>query len=276
MSIYEKIVKAEKEGRSYALATIVNTVGCTPRSAGTKMLVFTDGSTEGTVGGGLAEQLVIKDALSCMRSGRPLLKRYSPKTIKEADMEPDCVKTMDILIEPHASGAVLYLLGSGHVAQAVLPLAVKTGFYTIVADTRAMSDYREALAGADEIIQIDSFDDLSMLEPTAGAYYIVCTSSHATDGQALGAAMGQDAAYIGMLGAKHKFLPIFNDLRKAGYTDEELMQIYAPIGLDIGGEGLDEIAVGVIAEMMAVKYGRSGGFSRDKKRAELFPDAGEK
>ena len=136
MSIYEKIVKAEKEGRSYALATIVNTVGCTPRSAGTKMLVFTDGSTEGTVGGGLAEQLVIKDALSCMRSGRPLLKRYSPKTIKEADMEPDCVKTMDIFIEPHASGAVLYLLGSGHVAQAVLPLAVKTGFYTIVADTR--------------------------------------------------------------------------------------------------------------------------------------------
>lgn len=273
MSIYKSIIRAEEEGRAYALATIVNTVGCTPRSAGTKMLIYADGGTEGTVGGGLAEQLVIEDALACLRSGKTLFKRYSPKTIQEADMEPDCIKTMDIFIEPHHDGSTLYLLGSGHVAQAVLPLAKQVGFTVVVVDERDTSEYQEALREADEIVQIERFRDLSPLEAAPGAYYIVCTSSHATDGEALGAVMDLGAAYIGMLGAKHKFVPIYNELRKAGRTDEELMKIYAPIGLDIGGEGLSEIAVSAVAEMMAVKYGRDGGFARDKKRKELFPDA---
>ena len=273
MSIYKSMIKAEEEGRTYALATIVNTVGCTPRSAGTKMLIYADGSTEGTVGGGLAEQLVKEDALACMRSGQTLFKRYSPQTIKEADMEPDCVKTMDIFIEPHTFESVLYLLGSGHVAQAVLPLAKQVGFTVIVVDERDVGEYREYLAEADDILQVDSFADFADGRPAAGAYYIVCTSSHEKDGEALSAVMGLDAAYVGMLGAKHKFIPIFNKLRKEGYKDEDLMKIYAPIGLDIGGEDLREIAVSIVAEMMAVKYGRDGSFSRDKKRAEMFPDA---
>ena len=154
----------------------------------------------------------------------------------------------------------------------MLPLAKQVGFYCVVVDTRDTSEYQEELREADEILRIDQFADFGQLQPADGAYYIVCTSSHATDGEALGAVMGLDAAYIGMLGAKHKFIPIFNELRKAGWKDEDLMQIYAPIGLDIGGENLNEIAVSVVAEMMAVKYGKDGGFSRDKKRKDMFPD----
>ncbi len=273
MSLYESILKLDKEGKTYALATIVNTVGCTPRSAGTKMLIHSDGSIEGTVGGGLAEKLVIDDALDCMRSGNTLLKRYSPQVIKEKDLEPDCVKTMDVFIEPAGSSSRLYLLGAGHVAQAVLPLAKQAGFSVTVIDTRDTSGFGDALAEADEIIKIDSFTDISAAHPSQGSYFIVCTSSHATDGEALGAVMDLHAAYIGMLGAKHKFVPIFNQLREKGYTDEQLMEIYAPIGLDIGGESLNEIAIGVVAEMMAVKYGRKGGFARDKKRRDMFPES---
>ena len=272
MSVYESLIKADKEGRRYALATIVRTVGCTPRSAGTKMLVYPDGSIEGTVGGGIAEKLVIEDALDCMRTGKPLLKRYSPQVIREQDLEPDCIKTMDIFIEPSASSDRLYLLGAGHVAQAVLPLAKQAGFAVTVLDTRDTKGFGDALAGADEVIQIESFSDISSAEPAPGSYFIVCTSSHATDGEALEAVMDLHAAYIGMLGAKHKFVPIFNHLREKGYTDEQLMEIYAPIGLDVGGESLNEIAISVVAEMMAVKYGRDGGFARDKKRKDMFPN----
>lgn len=273
MSIYESILKAEKEGRCCALATVVNTVGCAPRSAGTKMLIYTDGAIEGTVGGGLAEQLVIKDARDCMKSGQTLLKRYSPQVIAEHDLEPDCIKTMDIFIEPMGSSTNLYLLGSGHVAQAVLPLAKQAGFYVTVVDTRDVSGFADALRDADEIIHVDSFSDISPVHPAPGSYFIVCTSSHATDREALEGVMDLHAAYIGMLGAKHKFIPIFNYLRDKGYTDEQLMEIYAPIGLDIGGESLNEIAISVVAEMMAVKNNRDGGFSRDKKRHDMFPDA---
>ena len=273
MSFYESVLKAEKESRCCALATIVNTVGCTPRSAGTKMLIYLDGTTEGTVGGGLAERLVIEDALACMKSGQPLLKRYSPQVIKEHDLEPDCIKTMDIFIEPMGSSTNLYLLGGGHVAQAVLPLAKQAGFYVTVIDTRDLSGFGDALRDADEVIHVDSFSDISAAHPTDGNYYIVCTSSHATDGEALGAIMDLHAAYIGMLGAKHKFIPIFNQLREKGYTDDQLMEIYAPIGLDIGGESLSEIAISIVSEMMAVKNGRDGSFSRDKKRKDMFPDS---
>ena len=272
MNIYESLMKAESEGRPYALATIVRTIGCTPRSAGTKMLVFPDGSIEGTVGGGIAEKLVIDDALDCIRSGEPVMKRYSPQVIREQDLEPDCVKTMDIFIEPANTASRLYLLGAGHVAQAVLPLAKQAGFYVTVIDTRDTAGFGDALADADEIVRIESFTDISEASPVPGSYFIVCTSSHATDGEALGAVMDLNAAYIGMLGAKHKFVPIFDGLREKGYTDEQLMQIYAPVGLDIGGESLSEIAISVVAEMMAVKYGRDGGFSRDKKRKDMFPD----
>ncbi len=272
MSIYESIIKAEQNGNLYAVATIVNTVGCTPRSPGVKMLIYADGSTEGTVGGGLAEKLVIEDALTCMRTGQTLFKRYSPQVIKEADLEPDCVKTMDIFIEPGGSAAHLYLLGSGHVAQAVVPLAVQAGFFVSVIDTRDATDYEEYLKDAAEVWQIPDFSDLSSFEPVPGSFYLVCTSSHATDGEALAAALQQDAAYIGMIGAKHKFIPIFNALRKKGYTDDQLKQVYAPVGLDIGGESLNEMAISIVAEMMMVKYGRTAQPMRDLKRAEMFPE----
>ena len=272
MSLYESVIKAEQEGKTYALATIVNTVGCTPRSAGTKMLVYQDGSIEGTVGGGLAEKLVIDDALNCMRSGKTLLKRYSPQVIKEQDLEPDCIKTIDVFIEPWGHASKLYLLGAGHVAQAVLPLARQAGFSVTVVDTRDIKGLGDALSDADEIIHVDSFSDLNDLSPAPGCYFIVCTSSHATDGDALEAVMDLNASYIGMLGAKHKFIPIFDRLRQKGYTDDQLKEIYAPIGLDVGGESLNEIAVSVVAEMLAVKYGRSAGFARDKKRKDMFPE----
>ena len=272
MSIYESLLKAENEGLSYALATIVDTVGCTPRSAGTKMIVWPDGSIEGTVGGGMAEKLCIEDALGCMRSGKTLLKRYSPNVLREADIEPDCVKTIDVFIEPHGTSSNLYLLGAGHVAQAVLPLAKQAGFYVTIVDTRDLSAFGDALDEADDIIHVESFSDLSAVKPSPGSFFIVCTYSHATDGEALAAVMPLQKAYVGMLGAKHKFVPIFNALREQGYTDDELKEIYAPIGLDIGGENLNEIAVSIVAEMMAVKYGRSAGFARDKKRSQMFPE----
>ena len=75
-----------------------------------------------------------------------------------------------------------------------------------------------------------------------------------------------------MLGAKHKFLPIFENMRKLGYTDEQLKEIYAPVGLDIGGQTPAEIGIGITAELMAVRYGRDGGSLREKRRASLFPD----
>ncbi len=271
MDIYEEIIKARNEGRAYALATIVNTVGCGPRSPGTKMLVFQDGSILGTVGGAHTEQLVIKDALDCIRSGRTLLKTYSPKTLKEAAMDVDCAKTIEVFIEPGNSVPHLYLLGGGHVARAVIPLAKQIGFHVTVMDTRDLGTVKESLSDADEIVRLESYGSIGPEMVAPQGYYIVCTSGHASDEEALRAVLPLNAAYIGMLGAKHKFVPLFRRLVEAGYSEEELKEIYAPIGLSTGGESLPEIGISIAAELMAVRYGRPGGHLRDLRRADIFP-----
>ena len=268
MSIYEEIVQAEKENKVYAVATIVRTIGCSPRSAGTKMLVYDDGSTSGTVGGGTAERLVTEDALECMRSGKTLLKRYSPDGNKEAD----CEKIIEVFIEPGIVLPHLYFLGSGHVAQAVIPYAKKMGFYISVLDTQDTAPYAEFLEGADEIVKIDDFLELGELPIVRGGYFIVCTSSHGDDGKALEGVLKLDCgpSYIGLLGAKHKFVPLYKRLLEAGYPEETLRSVYAPVGLDIGGENLDEIGLGIMAELLMVKYGRDGGSMRDKRAAGIW------
>ena len=271
MTIYEELIEAQKQSRPYALATIVKTIGCSPRSAGTKMLVFQDGSIKGTVGGGMAERLVIKDALSCMRSGKPLLKTYSPDVVFGQDQEADCEKVIEVFIEPGIVVPHLYLLGAGHVAQAIIPYAKQIGFYVTILDTKDTTGFAEALSGADEVIQIEQYDRIDPALAVPKGYYVICTSSHATDGDALAGVLPLDTAYIGMLGAKHKFMPIFEKMRSLGYTDEQLMEIHAPVGLDIGGESLQEIGLGIVAELMAVRYGKTAGFLRDKKRGDMFP-----
>ncbi len=268
MSIYEELVQAEKENKVYATATIVRTIGCSPRSAGTKMIVYEDGSTSGTVGGGTAERLVAEDALNCMRSGQTLLKRYSP----DDNAEADCEKIIEVFIEPGIVLPHLYLLGSGHVAQAVIPFAKKMGFYISVLDTQNTSPYAEFLEGADEIVMIDDFLELDSVPIVSRGYFLVCTSSHGDDGKALEGVLKLDVdpTYVGLLGAKHKFVPLYKKLLEAGYTEETLKSVYAPVGLDIGGESLDEIGLGIMAEMLMVKYGKDGGSMRDKRMAGIW------
>ncbi|MGI6020197.1 MAG: XdhC family protein [Lachnospiraceae bacterium] len=269
MDIYEEILKARRSGTPYSVATIVKTVGCTPRSAGTKMLVFGDGSCIGTIGGSQAEVQAVKDCLDAIRSGRPALKTYSPETLGQTD----CQKTIEVFIEPGDTLPHLYLIGAGHVAQSVLPYAKKLGFYNIVIDTRDTSEYAEFLSDSDEIIKVDTFSQLETMDFAPRSFIIICTYSHATDGEATLAVMDKNAAYIGMLGAKHKFLPIFDNLKKHGYSEEVIKGIYAPIGLDIGGETPEEIGMSIMAEILAVKNGCSAAHLRDKKRAHIFGDS---
>ncbi len=272
MNIYEQLRKAEKAGRPWALATIVKTYGHTPRSAGTKMLVYENGSIDGTVGGGEAEARVIADALDCMRTGQTLLKRYAPQAPAGGGQADGCEKVIEVFIEPGKTEPDLYLLGSGHVARAVMLLARQAGFRVTVIDTWDTSPVGAALQEADARIHLESFAkiDPALVQPQG--YYIICTPSHAADCEALQGVLPLDAAYIGMLGAKHKFLPIFEKMRELGYPDEQLKEIHAPVGLDIGGETLPELAVSIVGELIAVRNGKDGGFLREKKRKELFPE----
>lgn len=271
MEFYQKVLKAKKENKVYAVATVVNTEGNTPRKSGAKMLVFADGSIHGSVGGGIVEKQAIADAMVAMRAGKTLLKTYSAISQEMADKGMVCGNNMTIFIEPGERLPYLYLCGCGHVAQAVLPLAKSMGYYVVAIDARDISGYEEALAPADELHILESFDKIGDLEFVPGSAFIVCSFSHKTDGDILNVILSKEPSYVGMLGGKPKIRALFTKLKENGYSEEVLKQIHAPIGLDIGGEKPAEIAVSIMAEVLAARNGCSCRSMRGILQDSIFP-----
>jgi len=271
MEFYEQLMRAKRENKVYAVASVVSTEGNTPRKAGAKMLVFADGRIHGSVGGGIVEKQTIADCLAAMRAGKTMLKTYSAVSQEVADRGLVCGNNMTIFIEPGERLPYLYLCGCGHVAQAVLPLAKTLGYYVVAIDARDTTGYEEALKPADELHILESFDQIGQLEFVPGSAFIVCSFSHKTDGDILNVVLGKEPSYVGMLGGKPKIHALFTKLKENGYSEEILMQIHAPIGLDIGGEKPAEIAVSIMAEVLAARNGCSCRPMRDILKDSVFP-----
>ena len=271
MEFYEQLLKAKRENRLYATATAVQTEGDTPRKAGAKMLVLADGTITGSVGGGTVEKQTIADCMKAMKTGEPLLKTYSAVSpeIKERGMV--CGGNMTVFIEPGERLPYLYLCGCGHVAQAVLPLAKSLGWYVVGIDARDVSDFGIALDAQDELHILKSFDELEQLDFVPGSACIACSFSHKTDGDILNVILSKEPGYVGMLGGRPKIRALFSRLKENGWPEEVLERIHAPIGLDIGGQRPAEIAVSIMAEILAAKNGGSCKPMREVLHDSVFP-----
>lgn len=271
MEFYEQILKAIKENRSYAIATVVKTEGSAPRSAGAKMLIFADGASFGSIGGGIVEKNAVSDARIAMKTGKTSLKTYSAVSMEDADKGIVCGNNMTIFIEPGEKLPCLYLCGCGHVAQAVLPIAKSLGYYVTGIDARDVSGFSETLRQLDELHILDNFDQIDTLDFVPGSAFIVGSFSHKSDRDILNAILSKEPAYVGMLGGKPKIKALFKMLLEQGYDEETLKTIHAPIGLDIGGEKPAQIAVSVMAEILAVQNEKKPGFMRDILQPDIFP-----
>ena len=133
------------------------------------------------------------------------------------------------------------------------------GFATTLLDTRGEDQIGSAIAAADHFIPLENFGPaLAEVPLPAGAYYVVATFSHATDGEALGGVLHhRDAAYTGMIGSSRKIAAIREKLLAQGITPAQLAAVHAPIGLSLGGETPEEIAVSILAELLMTRYGKT-------------------
>ncbi len=269
MDIYAKILQAQKENKIYAVATVVQTEGSVSRSPGAKMLVYGNGEVAGSVGGGSVEQQTVLDCLAAMKTGEISLKTYNNTGDPEGGMV--CGSKVTVFIEPGKQLPYLYLCGCGHVAQAVLPLAKALGYYVVCFDARDISAFQGCLKDADELHVLDSFEKLRDMELISGASFIVCSYSHKTDGDILEAVLKKAPGYVGMLGGKPKIKALFKQLRVLGYSEELLRRIHAPIGLDLGGETPAEVALSIMSQVQAVRYGKTGQAMDEQLRDIIFP-----
>ena len=251
MDVYEELIRERSAGRSCALATIVNAVGSVPSQATAKLLLREDGSIVGTVGGGAAEAAVIEEAKEVLATGRPKLAAFDLHENPRMDIGMVCGGSLKVFIEAIRPAPVAYLFGAGHVGTLTAAAAQIARIDVEVIDDRPEFACAERFPGARAIHAGDIDATLESLKPDANALILIAGRSHELDAHALRWAVDTPAFCIGMIGSRRKVQFIYHKLRCEGVTDVELARVHAPVGLSIGATTPEEIAISVVAEMVA-------------------------
>lgn len=256
--LLEELLAARQKRVPCALVTIAATSGSVPREAGAKMLVYANGKITGTIGGGKFESLVVEETLRQIRHKKPLLKTWPLRENEPASFGAICGGEVTLLIEPQIISEAIYLIGGGHCSQAIARLAAQTGLHVIILEDRpeilaAFTDAHEKIVHpAPEFIR-----NRGWLPDEA---IIIVSRHYQIDQEALAAALeNPGAGYLGMIGSRRKVLRVFDELKMRGISQEKLSTVHAPIGLDIGADSPAEIAISILAEVLQILRGRTGG-----------------
>ena len=219
------------------------------------MIIYEDGTLAGTIGGGDIELSVIRDAKECFVTHKPLLKTYP---VIQSDGKISGSET--IYIEPSFPPVHLILCGAGHVAGKLISPAKSVGFRVSVIDIRDEAVIRDRAASADEFILASTWaEGLDRIPEDENQYLIACAFNFTQDEEILYHLLRRKNAYIGMLASQYKRETIYNHLRERGISEESLKQVHSPIGLQIGAETPEEIALSIAAELIKVKNKRVKG-----------------
>ena len=259
--VFTAVADALERGEPAALVTIVSTTGSTPQRVGAKMLVFADGRIVGTIGGGCYENDAFGKAREAIRHRRPLLLHYELADDFAQETGLVCGGQMDVYIEPIEPSPELYVIGAGHVGYHLTQLAQEVGFRVHVVDDREKFANRERFPTAEEVVTEDIPAWLGRTTLPPHAYVVIVTRGHTNDLEALRALAPRDLRYLGLIGSRAKVARIYEQLTLDKMPGDLLKRVHAPIGLDIGAVTPQEIAVSILAELIAVKHGKVG--SRD-------------
>ncbi len=242
----------ELHGR-LAMATVVSAVGSTPRETTARMLVLPDGSTVGTIGGGKFESLVVADARKLLDShGLPFTRDYNFVPTGENSFGAVCGGTATVLLEIVERAPHLLVVGAGHCGRALARAASFTGWDVTVADERSQQLEPRAFPAGVRLVQVkDDYSDLPVPAPRDSVALV--SRGHVTDGRAFRRLRGVPLAYLGMIGSKAKRKALFDELRAEGFTEAELNRAQCPVGLEIGAESPEEIAIAIMAELIATR-----------------------
>ena len=220
------------------------------------MLVFADGRTIGTIGGGCYENDAFWKARRALETRRPLVARYELADDIAEESGLICGGQMEVYIEPLEASPHLYLVGAGHVALELGRLAAPAGFRVHVIDDREKFSNAERFPDAVEVAVDDIPTWLENTDFPSTAYAVILTRGHRHDLDALRALAPRPLRYLGLIGSKAKVARLHDALREAGVTIASPERLHAPVGLDIGAVTPQEIAVSILAELIAVKYGK--------------------
>jgi xanthine dehydrogenase accessory factor len=256
--VFAALGEALSRGEEVALVTIVSANGSTPQRVGAKMLVYADGRVVGTIGGGCYENEALWKAREALKTRKPCTVRYELADDFAAESGLICGGQMEVFIEPIEPSPAVYVFGAGHVGQFVGRVAHDAGFRVHVIDDREKFANRERFPDASEIVVDDIPTWLATAPLPSSSYAVIVTRGHRHDLDAVRALASRRLRYIGLIGSRAKVKRIYDALIEEGtVTVEDLEKLHAPIGLDIGAVTPQEIAVAIVAELIAVRRGKT-------------------
>jgi xanthine dehydrogenase accessory factor len=199
MDIYEQLSKLRNAGKPVVLCIITKTSGSTPRRAGTKMLVYPDGSISGTIGGGKLESKVIKEALKSLKAGKPILISYSLSDPDKGDPGV-CGGQMEVYVEPILKQETLIVIGAGHVGKALAQLGSWLGFKVVLADDRSGYANKENAPDVDSFIEGSLDEIIESLNIHENSKLVLTTRNLDIDVEILPHILACNPKYIGVIG----------------------------------------------------------------------------
>jgi xanthine dehydrogenase accessory factor len=270
LAFYEELSRRLRAGQTVVVATLVARQGSTPRRFGAKMIVCGNGESAFSIGGGAFEALVIEDARTALESGAGFEKDYRFAERGENALGMTCGGEARVLFEVVRPPEPLLVFGGGHIGRELACLGARLGFdVTLVDDRPRYLDPQRLPPGANVVrAEHDFSGDLPPVRP--GAYVAIVTRCHRTDLAVVRHAVGKGAVYVGLIGSRRKVANVRSRALELGTSAGDLEELRGPMGLPIGAETPEEIAVSVVAEMIAVR--RASGLSAGRS-AEITPIA---
>jgi xanthine dehydrogenase accessory factor len=256
-SIYKTLFELESKHQPVVVCTVVKTSGSTPRHGTSKMLVYPDEHITGTVGGGELENRVRKEALAALHDGQPRLLSYNMSDPSQGDVGV-CGGQVEVFVEPILPAPMVVVIGGGHVGKAVAHLAKWLGFRIAVSDDRVEFCTIETNPDADDFYPFSMAELPLHLNITNQTVLILTTRGNNLDVAGLPALLDTQAGYIGVIGSRKRWTDTVKKLNEIGVSDEQLKRVHSPIGLGIGAETPEEIAVSILAEVLMLRSGSSG------------------
>ncbi|MFA6978390.1 MAG: XdhC/CoxI family protein [Ignavibacteriaceae bacterium] len=273
IEILQALQERIKENKPSVLITITEVKGSTPGRIGFKMLVGEEGRVAGTVGGGGAEYYIMKKAKKLIEENVQNFSETILMTKEKNDDEKIKVKNKDVVPMDALCGGemkvfyevfryekIMYIFGAGHVGQAVAKLAKQLNFYVVFVDNRTemLEEITEPLCNKKIYYDFSKLTaaDKSSIPLDENAFALLVTHFHAHDLDVLKYLYKfyPGMKYIGMIGSKKKVKESISKLKATFKENISLDNLYSPVGLDIGGETPNEIAIGILAEIHSIIY----------------------
>ncbi len=252
---FVEMKEAFDRNEPFVMCTVVETIGSSPGKVGQKMIVFKDGSIAGTVGGGVNEERVRLEAIDLFKNGTTRLMTFNLANPLEGD-EPVCGGEARVFIELIAHQPRMVIFGAGHIGKVLAKMAALARFRVTIIDERPEFANAQIFPECENVICCPYSDSVARSEIDTLSHVVVVTPGHVKDREVLELALKTEAPYVGLVCSAKKLVEMKQALIDFGITKERAEEVFAPIGINLGSNTPEEIAVEILAQIVAFRNGK--------------------